>query len=471
MHCQLATKGHKACTKLKEILSPTNYFSSILELIHHFHITYMPVDVAHTGSIHHSAPPTRDDEDSGTGRAPDLPPELHALILNQLEGENMVLKQCALTCKLYRHLAQKILLKSVVFEFSHYFNPADSFLEILEASPQIAHYATNLSICESGYPVRDTDQTQTQLDKSMPLVIPALVNLVDLVIGWEVFEFQFSYWKLSSQSTMMAKFENLVSLTLRCIIDVPLRIFNHLHRLEKFILDDVFFIDDPDVQAEQISSPCHIKHMKLTGAWLRHTGTIYPFLRKRRFGAGHLESLSLDMKRRAWEELSPTANFEAAKWLIRSNSESLKVLDVTISGNVPVILINDEPIFDLSRIPLLEEWSLGGAVCNTDIEDTGPIGLDWLARHLETIPTGKRFKSVIFRPTILGADGVMDDLLDLNGLKYFEGLIVDKILSTTEFFAIRFKVWDKGNIKPAKEQMQKHLPTLQSLGLLHFEEC
>ncbi|KAF9566602.1 hypothetical protein CPC08DRAFT_703969 [Agrocybe pediades] len=266
----------------------------------------------------------------------------------------------------------------------------------------------------------------------------------------------------------MAACANLLSLTLVNIDLVPLEIFDHLHRLEKINITDVTFIDDPNVLAAQIFSSCRIKRMNLRGAWLRNRGTIYPFLRKRGFGAGHLESLSLDMNP-GWEELPPT-EFEAAKWLISSNLGSLKVLDVTISGNVPVDLPNDEPLFDLSKMPLLEELSLGGVACNSDFEDTGPIGLDWLARHLEAIPAGKRFKSVILRPTIIGADGVMDDCLDFEGLKYFDSLIVDKVLSSTDFFAIRFTVWNQCETKLAKKQMRKRLPRLRSLGLLYFED-
>ncbi|KAF9566593.1 hypothetical protein CPC08DRAFT_103133 [Agrocybe pediades] len=427
------------------------------------------MDSAHS-AVHGSVRPTPwwEDEDHGF-RAPDLPPELHALILNELDGENTVLKQCALTCKLYKPLAQKLLFKEVVFEFSHDFNPADNFLDILKASPQIAGYVKRLFISETGRPVWGTGQTQTQLDKSLPLVIPALINLVDLVMGSERVGFYFPHLNPSSQLAIMAKCANLLSLTLQQLDDVPSRIFNHLHNLEKFIVDTVSFTENRDDQAERELSFCGIKHMKLGDAWIGDM-FIYSFLVERRFRAANLESLILNMNRNGWVALSPT-NFEAAKWLIRSNSASLKVLDITISGNVPVILYNDEPLFDLSKMPLLEEWSLGGVVCNTETGgDTSPIGLGWLSRHLETIPAGRRFKSVILRPAILGAACVMDNSLDFEGFKYLESLIVDRVLSTTDFFAIHFKVWDQYETKPAKEQMQKYLPTLHSLGLLHFEE-
>ncbi|KAF4616858.1 hypothetical protein D9613_008746 [Agrocybe pediades] len=427
------------------------------------------MDGAHS-AVHGSVRPTPwwEDEDHGF-RAPDLPPELHALILNELDGENTVLKQCALTCKLYKPLAQKLLFKEVVFEFSHDFNPADNFLDILKASPQIACYVKRLFIRETGYLVRGTGQTQTQLDKSIPVVIPALINLVDLVMGREMQTFHFSHLNPSSQLAITGKCASLLSLTLINIDGVPLRIFNHLHNLEEFIVDVVSFTDNHDDEAVRELSSCRIKHMKLADAWIGDM-SIYPFLVERRFCAANLESLILNMNRNGWVALSPT-DFEAAKWLIRSNSASLKVLDVTISGNVPVILYNDEAIFDLFKMPLLEEWSLGGVVCNTETgRVTGPIGLGWLARHLETIPAGRRFKSVILRPAILGAACVMDNSLDFEGFKYLESLIVDKVLSTTDFFAIHFKVWDQYETKPAKEQMQKYLPTLHSLGLLHFEE-
>ncbi|KAF9539577.1 hypothetical protein CPC08DRAFT_717430, partial [Agrocybe pediades] len=42
--------------------------------------------------------------------------EIHGLIINELEDEEDALKQCVLTCRLYRHLAQVLPFKSIVLE-------------------------------------------------------------------------------------------------------------------------------------------------------------------------------------------------------------------------------------------------------------------------------------------------------------------------------------------------------------------
>ncbi|KAF9562941.1 hypothetical protein CPC08DRAFT_816814 [Agrocybe pediades] len=410
---------------------------------------------------------------SGTKPLPDLPPELHEAIINNLEGQNEALLQCALTCNLYRHLAQKILFKTVVFRFCADFNPADRFLDILETSPHIASYVKRLSLCEYGGDVPGTGKLQSQLDESMPLVIPALINLVDLVIGGETFDFRFLELKHASQVAILNKCDRLRSLTLRHVDDIPVGIFSHLQRLETFNVDGVIFVlNGPEEQVlgqGLYSYPSRIKHMKLADSWIK-IGTIYQFFRKERFGVGCVESLSIDMNPHGWQALPPT-DFEAVRWLIRNNAGSLRVLDVSISGNVPVILPDDEPVFDASKMPLLEEFTLGGVVCSSEAGiRTGPIGLGWLSRHLETISAGQKLKRVTLRLAILGAGNVADNELDFEGLKYFEELVVDKVLSRTASFSITFKIWDQQDTKPAREQMQKRLPTLQALGLLHFEE-
>ncbi|KAF9566592.1 hypothetical protein CPC08DRAFT_758920 [Agrocybe pediades] len=412
---------------------------------------------------------------SSTKPLPNLPPELHELIVDNLEGEDGALKQCALTCRLFRHSAQKFLFKSIVFDFSNDCNPVEKFLDtILGPSPQIANYAERLTIQDHGFLViddSDTDQKPIEQDDSLPLVFPPLTKLVDLTLGQDAMGFNFSLLKPSSQSTIMAKCGSLRSLTLLQISDVPTRIFNHLQRLQTLNLDDVAFVIDPDEQATQ-SKPCRIKHMKLADLYLNNIifTSIYPSFMARRFGVGSLESLSIDMNPRRWAAF-PRADSEAVKWLIRGNAESLKVLDVRISGYVPVILDNDEPMFDVSKMPLLEEFALGGVVCNceTDQNWTPTIDMGWLARHLETIPTGKRLKRITLHPAILGAYLITEDSLDFERLKYFENLIVEKVLSQTESFSIDFWIWEQsGETEPAEELLQKCFPTLQALGLLHL---
>ncbi|KAF4616904.1 hypothetical protein D9613_008745 [Agrocybe pediades] len=402
---------------------------------------------------------------SGTKPLPDLPSELHELIVDNLEGEDDALKQCALTCRSFRHSAQKNIFKSIVFDFSNDCNPVEQFLNtILGPSPQIANYVERLTIQDHGFlgiDDTDTDHKPIERDDSLPLVFPLLTNLVDLTLGQDAMGFNFSLLKPSSQSTIMAKCDSLRSLTLLQINDVPMRILNHLQGLETLNLDE----------ATQLK-PCHIKHMKLADRYLKNIifTSVYPSFMARRFGAGSLESLSIDMNRRGRTAL-PLADSEAVKWLIRGNAESLKVLDVRISGNVPVTLDNDEPMFDVSKMPLLEEFALGGVVCNceTDQNWTPTIDMGWLARHLETIPTGKRLKRITLRPAILGAYLITEDSLDFERLKYFENLIVEKLLSQTESFSIDFWIWEQiGETEPAKELLQKCLPTVQALGVLHL---
>ncbi|KAF9554133.1 hypothetical protein CPC08DRAFT_197682 [Agrocybe pediades] len=270
----------------------------------------------------------------GTKPLPDLPPELHEVIANNLEGDKNALKQCALTCQLYRPLAQKILFETVVFRVSADFNSADRFLDnVLKASPQIGGYVKLLSICEVN-PYSSPD-TGNQMVESMPLVVPAFVNLVDLVLGGALYKFQFSHLKPASQEAIINKCESLRgSLTLRHIDDVPLRIFRHLQRVETFNINNVSFVSDghDEQVAEQRLYAGRIKRMKLGDATMDKSGTIYQFFKKEGFGVGYLESLSMDMNQRGLQAL-PATDFEAARWLIRGNAASLRVLDVSISGN------------------------------------------------------------------------------------------------------------------------------------------
>ncbi|KAF4616706.1 hypothetical protein D9613_008807 [Agrocybe pediades] len=127
-----------------------------------------------------------------------------------------------------------------------------------------------------------------------------------------------------------------------------------------------------------------------------------------------------------------------------STAESLRVLGVTSSTNVPVMIPNDEPVFDLSKMPLLEEWALGGVVCKMGIE-TGPIGLGWLSRHLETISAGQKFKYIKLCPVIVGAKLVTDDKLDSEGFEpYFENLVVDVVLPRSPDGIFFYSIYDFG---------------------------
>ncbi|KAF9553922.1 hypothetical protein CPC08DRAFT_713339 [Agrocybe pediades] len=262
-----------------------------------------------------------------TRRLPGLPVKLHKLIINELEGETKALKQCALTCKVYRHLAQKNLLKSVLL-MSRNSAGAEEFVAFLKASPQIANCIERLVI--SG--------PETKL---IAQVMRPLINIVDMVLRGCG---SFARFEPASQLAVMLKCESLVSLTLQSIKDVPLKVFDHLQRLEHLTLDDVHFVDDPP-----------IKEMKLGDTSIRHGGTVHSFLEDRGFGLGSLETLSIVMDSHSYLPLLQP-DYEEMMSLIESCAESLKVLDVTISTDVPVSLPddNEQRVFHVSTLPILK---------------------------------------------------------------------------------------------------------------------
>ncbi|KAF4616623.1 hypothetical protein D9613_008798 [Agrocybe pediades] len=221
--------------------------------------------------------------------------------------------------------------------------------------------------------------------------------------------------------------------------------------------------------------PCQLKHMELEDVYIQtYFGTderhIYPFFVERTFGLGGLESFRIIIMEGLITESLP--DFEAAKSLIRSNSASLKVLDVMITSSEPVILPNDEPVFDVSKMPLLEEWTLGGVFYiggGGGGAEAVLISLSWLSRHLETIPAGKRFKSITIRPRMYQVYNVMDLVWDVESLKYFENLIVEKALPSTKSLSVDFIIVAPFDYEePVKQLLRKLLPTLYELNLLKF---
>ncbi|KAF9554123.1 hypothetical protein CPC08DRAFT_821876 [Agrocybe pediades] len=417
----------------------------------------------------------RKPDSSRARRLPNLPLELQEVIVNELEGENEALKQCALTCRLYRYLAQKLLFKIVVLEFNCE-DAVQKFLGILQNSSQLSGYVKHLYIGER-HGRHEADRAQMLLNTSIPQIIPALTNVVDLLLGGFVY-FWFTELKPSLQLAIIAKCESLLDLMLLRVKDVPLKIFDHLPRLEKIDIHCVAFANlrgsDPHYQV--VTPPCRIKDMRLADANIPRIGsrTVYPFFMEQKIAVGLLQSLSITMDRRSWEPFLPT-DIEAVKGLIRNNAESLRFLEVIISEHARVVLANDEPMFDVSKMHALEEFALGGVLYNStreiDIPVTGSVDFGWLSRHLETIPSGRKLNSVVLRIAIFGKTIVTDDILNLEGLAYFENLIVDKVLPQTDSFSVKFKIWDRyGDIGPVEKQMQERLPTLQGLNVLHFEE-
>ncbi|KAF9559415.1 hypothetical protein CPC08DRAFT_763292 [Agrocybe pediades] len=396
---------------------------------------------------------------------PNLPVELHKLIVDELEGEKKALKQCALTCRLYRHFAQKLLFKKVVFRFSCSLDLDSSsaeFLDIIRASPQIVNYVQQFRLHLNVPPEPHRIAEDLRARSMTPEIFRILTNVVDLVLNWERRPHSFSAMDSSTRLAIMDKCECLLNLTVRHTYDVPLKIFDHLHRLERLTLGDVIFVNKPDAQVAQ-TAPYRIKHMNLGAIEARGVATLFPFLVSKGIGMGTLESLAIHITHAGGGAL-PLTDFQAAKSLIRSSAGSLKVLDVRISSPVPSILPDAEPLFHLSEMPLLEEWSLEGGVCYSEIAQgtSSPVGLGWLSRQLETIPSGRKFKRITLHPSITKKN----DKLDFESFKYFERLVVDKVLSHTESFSVHFPIWE--DELSSKWRIQTHLRILNRLHLLHF---
>ncbi|KAF9545293.1 hypothetical protein CPC08DRAFT_755724 [Agrocybe pediades] len=421
-----------------------------------------------TLSQHESPARTRKNVKSTTTRVtPNLPVELHKLIVDELEGDKKALEQCALTCRLYRNLAQKLLFKSVAVEFPTLsFRKSQpvtyKFIDIMRASPHIADYVQRLHI-HRYRPMLDTVQS----DESLSMVLRALPNVVDLVLGKGEMIYDLSQMPPAVHSAIMDKCQILLSLTLRSISDVPLKIFDHLQRVETLTLKNTTFTNDPGMQTLQ-TAPSRIKHMTLVEVTIQDVASPFPFLVKHKIGMGELESLTIDItgpESLSQVLLSPT-DLVAVRCLIRGSAEYLKVLRVKASWYAPVILPDNEPVFDLSELPLLEELSLYGAAYNRN-----RVSLGWISTHLQTIPANpRRFKCVTLYLSITDhVNFVAGDQMDPEGFKYFEKVIVDKILPHTESFSVDFSIWDgEDDESPIPEQIQKYLPTLHVLHLVHF---
>ncbi|KAF4616343.1 hypothetical protein D9613_008827 [Agrocybe pediades] len=243
-------------------------------------------------------------EPVGTKPCPELPPEIHEMIINELDGETEALKQCALACRVYRYGAQKLLFNKLTLDFSPGSNPAQEFLGILEDSPWIGDYVACLSLRSNGHLGEDTDEK----DKWVSRVITALPNIVEMDIGWGLPDFRFCMLDRSSQMAIMSTCENLRSLTLAFTEDAPLAIFDHMQRIETLELQDVRFPKDREVlDAKSWTVPYRIKELTLQYVHIEGARMIYPFLKKRRFSKGLLETLSIGLNELNWVTLSQRA--------------------------------------------------------------------------------------------------------------------------------------------------------------------
>ncbi|KAF9541902.1 hypothetical protein CPC08DRAFT_756116 [Agrocybe pediades] len=408
-----------------------------------------------------------------------LPVELHERIINELDGEEDALKQCALTCKLYRHLAQTLLFKAVVLQFQPESNPAKKFLAILAQSPHIANYVRCFSLrgYEGWLELKKPD------DDGIADVLSVLTNLQELRLFEVGFQSRDHFRpSLSAASMAMIQFKcrSVLHLILQNLDDMPLTILAHSSSLESLDIDNVQFVHDLDDQAgpETIDSQTSFPHLKLmrisNATMLRYSRqqSIYPFL-MRSTTQGGLESLSVNMDE-SWDDLLvPAVDFQAVKEIIRNSATSLKAVDVIVPlAKMPILLDNDEPLFNVSEMPLLEELSLTGTIhCNESDEDRTHIDLHWLSRHLETFPNnGRKFNKISLHLIITNAFCLKEDQLDDEGLKYFEDLLLNVVshqtLSLSVKFTIRGRIFDEHG---AETLIRQHLHGLEAENLLEFD--
>ncbi|KAF9556622.1 hypothetical protein CPC08DRAFT_90652 [Agrocybe pediades] len=394
---------------------------------------------------------TRDAEklSDGTMFTPNLPVELHGAIVNELKDEKDALKQCALTCRLYRHLAQELLFKSIEHTYYPYRNPIEKFHDILKNSPQIAHYVQRLSLRESGEPVDERYvETESHRDEVIPLVFPALVNLVKLSLrGPSLFNgFRLAAMKASTQLAIMVKCASLTSLTLAFVDCAPLEIFGSLNHLERLYLKNVYFVNKNGWIPYAHLAP-RIKDIRLADVYLDQPRGLYNFFMEHKFAEGLLETLAISVNLES-SYLTVARDFEAVRWFIRHSARTLKVLKVAISEeDLPLPLLNQKPAFDVSEMPLVE--------------------------HLTLSCIDMPLKSITLSPMLLGTEEVAEGVLDFGFLEYFERFITDMVLSQTKSLSIIFTlVKGKNNedMRPVEDQIRKHLPTLDALNLLTFKD-
>ncbi|KAF4616362.1 hypothetical protein D9613_008843 [Agrocybe pediades] len=362
-----------------------------------------------------------------------LPPELHELIINELDGEEDALKQCALTCRLY--------------------SPAEKLLVILAQSPHIANYVRCLSLRGIAN-TRWFTGLEAPVDNGVVDVLRSLIKVRDLRLcgfSWQSKAY-LPPLSLASMAMIQFKCQSIPHLTLENMEELPLTILSGSSSVESLAVDQVRFIHDRNKQRglqsiafNQISF-LHLKRM-----------------------LGGIEALSVNMDN-DWFPI-PAADFQAVTGNIQNSTKSLKTLDITVSTNLPVLLHNDEAIFNVSTMPLLEEISLTGAIINSETEENNnPINLHWLFKHLETIPTGgRKFNKVSLHSIITGAPLVIEEKFDDEGLKYFEDLVLNVVLPQALSLSVKFTVHGLYGNQKAETLIKQHLPSLHAKNLLEFD--
>ncbi|KAF9556591.1 hypothetical protein CPC08DRAFT_711086 [Agrocybe pediades] len=264
---------------------------------------------------------------------------------------------------------------------------------------------------------------------------------------------------------------------------MPLTILAHLSAVENINIDGVHFVHDPDNQAGpetvdlQKTFP-HLKLMRISSATMKvaySEGSIYPFIMKSTTHGG-LESLTVSMDK-TWQRVSdPAADFQAVKAIITNSATSLKALDVIISTDTTILLNNDEPLFNVSAIPLLEELSLTVTIrCNYEWdegdEDRTHIDLHWLSIHLETFPTnGRKFNKISLHLIITNTICLKEDQISSEGLKYFDDLLVNVVSHQTLSLSVKFTIRDRFyDDHDAETLIRQQLHGLEAENLLEFD--
>lgn len=272
-----------------------------------------------------------------------LPVELWEIIINELDGDERALKQCALTCRLFLPMAQKFLFQHVKFDFQS--DSANKFLQISENSTCICDYVKRVSLCDSITLQRFEPSAKTQ--NAMTRIL-SMVNFSEFEISrQDGLKLNFQDLQSSLRKEIVEKCRNLVSLTLKGIDGVPCAILENVHGLTNLEFQDVYFVEDEDSEESHGASLnnntlsfSRTQHMKVSGVYmlLDTIKSIYPFLKRGNHGLGfqRLESLTIGMDN-GWY-IVPPSDFYAVRWMIKCCAKSLKVLDLTVATNRKVFL-------------------------------------------------------------------------------------------------------------------------------------
>ncbi|KAF9556596.1 hypothetical protein CPC08DRAFT_820366 [Agrocybe pediades] len=434
-------------------------------------------------------------QDNGLRLRSNLPVEIHGLIINELEDEKDALKQCALTCRLYRHLAQTLLFKAIVLELlpEPESNPAQKLLAILAQSPRIVNYVRCLTFSVNFFAAAffgkwfgmpDPD------DSWVPEVLCALVNVRRLHIGLPAHETCFPELSPATMAMVHSKCQSVLHLTVEDIRDVPWTILTNLNSVESLDLNNAHFL--PDISGQPASQTVdfhmsfpHLKRISYSTSSMndfpgKDVKSIQSFLSflEQSTARGGLESLSINIHN-ALVPATPT-HFQAVKQIISNSAESLKTVDVTLSTHVPVLLPNDELIFDDSSMPLLTELSNNELIFNvssmpllTELSLTcviSPITFHCFSRHLETVLTsGMNFNKISLHPIITNSSLVTEKKFDDECFKYFENLVLNVVLPQTLSLSVKFTIYGPHSTRGAETLIKQCMPALHAKNLLQFD--